>query len=90
MTVFFPPANRTRLPLRLGCSPSPASMMPALTSSSLYLPISASSFSPGMMPASEFFVALTMTMTRIACAPSRYASTGRTSDSPSNPGQCLR
>src|SRR5215468_8370863 len=40
-------------------------MMPALTSSSLKLPMSASSFSEGITPFSEFFVALTMTMTRI-------------------------
>jgi hypothetical protein len=45
MTVFLPPAKRTRLPLLLGWSPSPASMMPALTSSSLNLPISSNSFS---------------------------------------------
>jgi hypothetical protein len=52
-----------RLPFTLGCKPSPASMMPALTSSSLYLPISLSSFSVGMTPASLFFVAFTMTIT---------------------------
>ena len=40
-------------------------MTPAFTSSSLNLPISASSFSLGITPASEFFVALTITMTRI-------------------------
>ena len=39
--------------------------MPALTSSSLYLPISVSSFSLGMTPASLFFVAFTITMTFI-------------------------
>src|SRR5215468_7876829 len=66
MTVFFPPEKRTRLPLLLGWRPSAASMMPAFTSDSLNLPISANSFSLGMMPASEFFVAFTITMTRIA------------------------
>src|SRR5262245_23896741 len=40
-------------------------MMPAATSSSLNRPISASSRSLGITPASEFFVAFTMTMTRI-------------------------
>src|SRR6185436_9583582 len=40
-------------------------MMPALTSSSLYLPMSARSFSLGMTPASEFFVPFTITMTLI-------------------------
>jgi membrane-bound lytic murein transglycosylase B len=65
MVVFLPPENRTRLPSLLGWSPSPASMMPAFTSSSLNLPMSASSFSLGITPASEFFVALTITMTRI-------------------------
>ena len=39
MTVFLPPENLTRAPLELGWSPSPASMTPALTSSSLNLPI---------------------------------------------------
>src|ERR1700754_1192117 len=65
MTVFLPPENRTRLPLLLGCRPSPASMMPAFTSSSLNLPMSANSFSLGITPASEFLLALTITMTRI-------------------------
>src|SRR5437868_1985556 len=45
--------------------PSPASMMPAFTSSSLYLPISASSFGSGSLPASESLFAFTITMTRI-------------------------
>src|SRR6266700_3899447 len=41
-------------------------MTPALTSSSLNLPISASSASLGITPASEFLVALTNTMTRMS------------------------
>src|SRR5262245_57081021 len=65
VTAFVPPENRTRLPLLLGCSPSPASMTPAFTSSSLKFPISRSSFSLGITPASEFFVALMSTITRI-------------------------
>jgi hypothetical protein len=41
-------------------------MMPALTSCSLKLPISINSFSVGMIPASLFFVAFTITMTFIS------------------------
>jgi hypothetical protein len=47
-------------------------MMPAFTSSSLYLPMSASIFSLGITFASEFFVAFTITITRIvfaSCSP---------------------
>jgi hypothetical protein len=55
-----------RLPLLLGCSLSPASMTRALASSSLNLPISAMTFSSGIIPASDSFVALTITMTFIA------------------------
>src|SRR5262245_44370808 len=40
-------------------------MMPAFTSSSLKCPMSNMSFSLGGIPCSEFFVALTITMTRI-------------------------
>src|SRR5512145_613687 len=43
MTVRRSPEKRTRAPLLLGCSPSPLRRTPALTSSSLYLPIAASS-----------------------------------------------
>ena len=53
------------MPFTLGCSPSPASMMPLFTSSSLNLPISVRSFSLGITPPSEFFVAFTITMTRM-------------------------
>jgi hypothetical protein len=65
-TVRFLPENWTRTPLELGFSPSPDSMIPALASSSLNFVISFSSCSVGRMPSSESFVALTMTMTRIA------------------------
>ena len=65
-TVRFEPVNLIRAPLVLGCSPSPESMIPALTSSSLNLPMSSSSLRLGISPASEPFVALTMTMKRIA------------------------
>ena len=65
ITVRFAPENRTRAPFELGWSPSPASITPAFTSSSLNLPISARSFSSGSTPASESLVALTMIMNRI-------------------------
>src|SRR5262245_15977295 len=57
--------NCTRLPLEEGCRPSPASMMPALTSSSLKLPIAAKSSVEGMTPASVSLVAFTNTNTFI-------------------------
>src|SRR5437588_121559 len=50
-------------------------MIPAFTSSSLNLPMSASSFSSGILPASESLVAFTITMNRIA-ASSRGCPTG--------------
>src|SRR5712664_4416385 len=64
--------NRTRLPFELGCSPSPASITPALTSSSLNFPMAAKVslvFLVGRIPASEFLSALTITMTRIVSSP---------------------
>ena len=45
VTVRLPPENLTRAPFELGWSPSPASITPAFTSSSLYFPISARSSS---------------------------------------------
>ena len=49
-------------------------MTPAFTSSSLNFPISASSFSLGITPASLSFVALTSTMNRISSSPfGRYS-----------------
>ena len=74
ITVFGPPppVKRTRLPALLGLRPSPDCMMPALTSCSLKAVMSASSFSLGMIPASEFFVALTITMTRIVVLLQRW------------------
>ena len=60
------PANFTRAPFRLGCRPSPASITPAFTSSSLNLPMSARSFWSGMTPASESSVARTITMKRMS------------------------
>src|SRR3954464_3351068 len=69
ITVRLSPENRTRAPFELGWSPSPASITPAFTSSSLYFPISVSSSSLGGTPASESLVALTMTMNRIVVSP---------------------
>src|SRR5580765_9032071 len=65
MTVRSVPENRTRLPLELGWRPSPASMTPAFTSSSLYFPMSVSNFSVGICPASDSLLAFTITITRI-------------------------
>src|SRR4029077_3000579 len=54
------------LPFELERSPSMASRMPALCSSSLYLPILAISSGLGRMPASDSLLAFTITITRIA------------------------
>jgi hypothetical protein len=70
MTVRRGPSNATRLPCDEGLRPSPASMMPALTSSSLYLPIASNSSAVsvvGEMPFSLSSVAFTNTITRIVC-----------------------
>ena len=69
ITVRFPPENLTRAPFELGWSPSPASITPAFTSSSLNFPISVRSFSSGRTPASESLSALTITMNRIVVSP---------------------
>jgi hypothetical protein len=53
------------LPSGDGLRPSPARMMPPLTSSSLNLPMASRSSVEGMMPASLSFVAFTRTITRI-------------------------
>src|SRR5439155_198363 len=50
MTVRFPPANLTRAPSALGWRPERSSRTPAFASSSLYLPIAASSSSLGSWP----------------------------------------
>ena len=69
MTLRSAPEKRTRTPRLLGCRPSPAFMMPAATSSSLYRPMAASSSSLGITPFSESSVALTITMKRIVFLP---------------------
>src|SRR5438132_13508926 len=60
-----------RAPLDDACSPSPASITPAFTSSSLNLPISARSACVGRTPASESLLAFTSTTNRIALSLSR-------------------
>src|SRR6266542_3956678 len=50
MTVRFPPENLTRAPSALGWRPERSSRTPAFASSSLYLPIAASSSSLGSWP----------------------------------------
>src|SRR5579862_9063097 len=67
--VGLDPVKVMRLPLELGWRPSPASMTPALTSSSLNLPMLVSSSVLGMTPASESLFALTNTMHRICFYP---------------------
>ena len=59
------PEIGTRLRCELGLSPSPPSMMPALTSSSLNRPIASSSSGGAIRPASLSSVAFTKTTTRI-------------------------
>src|SRR5262245_50956960 len=69
MTVRLAPSKATRLPSDDGLRPSPASMIPALTSCSLYLPMVSRSSVGGRIPASLSSVAFTITMTRIAISP---------------------
>src|SRR6266853_1885598 len=65
ITVRFAPEYFTRQPLELAWSPEASSSTPAFCSSSWYFCISAMSFSGGITPASEFFVALTIIMNRM-------------------------
>src|SRR5213592_2994121 len=65
ITVRLLPENLTRAPLELACSPSPASITPAFSSSMLNFPISVRIFSSGRTPASESLLALTSTRNRI-------------------------
>src|SRR5437899_839166 len=65
ITVRFVPEYFTRQPLELAWSPEASSSTPAFCSSSWYFCISAMSFSGGITPASEFFVALTIIMNRM-------------------------
>src|SRR6185503_19900813 len=89
MTVrLLPGEKRIRFPLLLGFRPSPSSMIPALTSSSLNFPMAVRSSLLGIFPASEFFVAFTITITRIAVLP--VGSRGRAGhDRPGSPASDL-
>src|ERR1700722_1147508 len=66
MTVRCEPENFTRLAFSVGKRPSPASITPAFTSSSLNFIILPTSSWLGIVPASEFLSPGTNTMTRIA------------------------
>src|SRR4030088_1158673 len=65
VTVRSLPQYLMRAPFELGCRPSPASMTPAFTISSLNLPMAVSNSVLGMTPASLFLSAFTITMNRI-------------------------
>src|SRR6266853_4637982 len=64
-TVRLLPEYLTRQPFELGFKPEPSSRTPAFCSSSWYFCISDMSFSGGITPASESFVALTIIMNRM-------------------------
>src|SRR5262249_52838843 len=83
VTVRWPPLNFTRAPLELGCSPSPASITPAFTSCSLYLPIFSRISALGSAPVSGSALALTITMNRMS-VPFRVWVGIRVSELPSN------
>src|SRR5712692_2136013 len=65
ITVRLFPEYLTRQPLELAWSPEASSSTPALCSSSWYFAISPMSFSEGITPASESWVALTIIMNRM-------------------------
>src|SRR5258708_35833233 len=65
LTLGSLPEYLIRAPFEVGWRPSPASMTPAFTISSLNLPIAVSSPVLGMTPASLFALAFTITMNRI-------------------------
>src|SRR5712672_3346893 len=84
------PENLTRLPLELGCNPSPASITPAFTSSSLNFPMAAKVslvFLVGRTPASESLSALTITITRIVKSPCGTVSSSELVSGPSRPAE---
>src|SRR5918996_6656514 len=62
VTIRFCPENLTRAPFELGCNPSASSSTPAFFNSSLNLLISVRSCALGSLPASEFLLALTITI----------------------------
>src|SRR5712664_211395 len=65
LTLGAFPAYLIRAPFDVGCRPSPASMTPAFTISSLNLPIAVSISVLGITPASVSLLAFTITMNRI-------------------------
>src|SRR5712691_7764915 len=65
ITVRFAPEYLTRQPFELGFKPEASSSTPAFCSSSWYFCISIMSFSEGITPVSESFVALTIIMNRM-------------------------
>src|SRR5438046_9803661 len=65
MTVRSLPLKRTFAPLEVGCRPSPASITPDLTSSSLYFVIAPRISVLGISPASDSGLAGTRTLKRI-------------------------
>src|SRR5271169_5180322 len=65
MTVRPLPSKRTLAPLEVGCRPSPASITPDLTSSSLYSVIAPRASVLGISPASDSGLPGTRTMKRI-------------------------
>src|ERR1700709_1981957 len=65
LTLGALPLYLIRAPFEVGVRPSPATMTPALTISSLNLPIAVSSSVLGITPASLSLFALTITMNRI-------------------------
>src|SRR5882672_12890746 len=65
LTLGVFPEYLIRAPFDVGCRPSPASMTPAFTISSLNLPIAVSISVLGITPASVSLLAFTITMNRI-------------------------
>src|SRR6478609_1241014 len=68
MTVRSLPLKRTFAPLEVGCRPSPASITPDLTSSSLYFVIAPRISVLGISPASDSGLPGTRTMKRIGAS----------------------
>src|ERR1700712_1396221 len=80
LTLGVLPAYLMRAPFEVGCRPSPASMTPALTISSLNLPIAVSSSVLGITPASLSLLAFTITMNRIVTLRFEFRSGSRVAE----------
>src|SRR3979411_2966768 len=76
LTLGSFPEYLMRAPFDVGCRPSPASMTPAFTISSLNLPIAVSNSVLGITPASLFLSAFTITMNRIIMLRLAFHSAG--------------